>query len=141
MDDTLQKLYQTELQMEKASYVATALALLIVLLGVVGLVSLSVARRTKEVGVRKVLGASVPNVIGLFLTEYAWMLLLANLVAWPLAYYVLTDWLASYAYHTQISWASFALVGTALAGITGLVVTVQVIRTALSNPVKSLRSE
>ncbi len=141
MDDTLQKLYQTELQLEKAGYVATALALLIVLLGVVGLVSLSVARRTKEVGVRKVLGASVPHVIGLFLTEYAWMLLLANTVAWPLAYYVLTDWLAGYAYHTRISWDSFALVGILLAVITGIVVTVQVVRAALMNPVKSLRSE
>ncbi len=141
MDDTLQKLYQTELQMEKASYVATGLALLIVLLGVIGLVSLSVARRTKEVGVRKVLGASVPHVISLFLTEYAWMLLVANLVAWPLAYYVLTDWLTNYAYHTQINWASFALAGTSLAGVTGMVVAIQVIRAALANPVKSLRSE
>ena len=141
MDNTLQKLYQTELQLEKAGYLATALALLIVLLGVVGLVSLSVTRRTKEVGIRKVLGASVPHVVGLFLTEYAWMLLLANVVAWPLAYYVLTDWLAGYAYHTRISWSSFALVGILLAGITGVVITVQVIRAALMNPVNSLRSE
>lgn len=141
MDNTLQKLYQTELQLEKAGYLATALALLIVLLGVVGLVSLSVTRRTKEVGIRKVLGASVPHVIGLFLTEYAWLLLLANVVAWPLAYYVLTDWLASYAYHIQVGWSSFALVGILLTGITGTVITVQVIRAALMNPVKSLRSE
>ncbi len=141
MDETLQKLYQTELQLEKAAYVATALALLIVLLGVIGLVSLSVARRTKEVGIRKVLGASVPNVVGLFLQEYAWVMVLANLLAWPLAYWLVSGWLSDYAYHTTISWQPFVFVGIGLALLTSLVVSVQVIKAALVNPVQSLRAE
>ncbi|GAB3643462.1 ABC transporter permease [Spirosoma arcticum] len=141
MDQTLEKLYQTELQLEKAAYVATGLALLIVLLGVVGLVSLSVARRTKEVGIRKVLGASIPNVIALFLQEYVWVLLLANLLAWPLAYWLITNWLADYAYHTTVTWLPFVQVGIGLALLTSLVVSLQVIKAALTNPVKSLRSE
>lgn len=141
MDQTLQKLYQTELQLEKAAYLATALALLIVLLGVIGLVSLSVARRTKEVGIRKVLGASVPNVVGLFLQEYVWVMLLANLLAWPLAYWLINGWLSDYAYHTPLSWQPFVLVGISLAVLTGLVVSFQVIKAALVNPVQSLRAE
>jgi putative ABC transport system permease protein len=141
MDQTLEKLYRSELQLEKAAYVATGLTLLIILLGVMGLVSLSVARRTKEVGIRKVLGASVPAIIVLFLKEYAWIMLLANAIAWPLAYWVVTGWLADYAYHTPLSWLPFAEVGAILALLTCLLVAIQVAKTALMNPVASLRSE
>lgn len=141
MDQTLEKLYRTELQLEKAAYVATALALLIVLLGIIGLVSLSVARRTKEVGIRKVLGASVPGIVGLFLNEYVWVMVIANAVAWPLAYMVISDWLADYAYHVQIGWQPFVQVGLSLAGLTGIVVGLQVLKAALANPVKSIRTE
>jgi len=141
MDETLQKLYQTELQLQRAAYVATGLALLIVLLGVVGLVSLSVSRRTKEVGIRKVLGASVLGIVGLFLQEYIWTLLCANAIAWPVAYWVVTGWLADYAYHIAVTAWPFVLVGVNLASVTGLVIGLQVIQAALMNPVKSLRSE
>lgn len=141
MDETLQKLYQTELQLEKAAYIATGLALLIVLLGVVGLVSLSVARRTKEVGIRKVLGASVPGIIGLFLREYAWTMVLANLIAWPLTYWLVANWLADYAYHMPVTLSPFVLVGAGLAIVTAIVISLQVVRAALMNPVTSLRSE
>lgn len=141
MDQTLEKLYQSELQLEKAAYLATGLALLIVLLGVVGLVSLSVARRTKELGVRKVLGATTANLIGLFLREYAWVILLANALAWPLAYWLLSGWLATYAYHTKLTVSPFALVGISLAALTGVVVALQVVKAALTNPVRALRSE
>jgi putative ABC transport system permease protein len=141
MDETLQKLYQTELQLQRAAYLATGLALLIVLLGVVGLVSLSVSRRTKEVGIRKVLGASVLGIVGLFLQEYIWTFLLANVIAWPIAYWVVTGWLADYAYHVAVTAWPFVLVGLSLALVTGLVVSFQSIKAALMNPVKSLRSE
>ncbi|WP_373331021.1 ABC transporter permease [Salmonirosea aquatica] len=141
LDQTLEKLYKTELQMEKASYVAMAVSLLIVLLGVVGLVSLTVSRRTKEVGIRKVLGASVAGIVGLFLREYVWILLIANLVACPLAYWLLSDWLAGYAYHTPITWVPFVQVGAGLAFVTAILIGLQVAKTALTDPVKSLRSE
>lgn len=141
LDQTLQNMYHTELQLEKAVYTATGLSLLIVLLGLIGLVSLTVSRRTKEVGIRKVLGASVAGIVGLFLREYAWILLMANLIAWPLAYGLLTDWLADYAYHTTITWLPFVQVGAGLAVVTAIVIGLQVVKTALMNPVKSLRSE
>ncbi|WP_247234471.1 ABC transporter permease [Telluribacter sp. SYSU D00476] len=141
MDQTLQKLYQTELQLEKATYLATGLALLIVLLGVVGMVSLSVARRTKEVGIRKVLGASVSSIVTLFLREYVWIMIIANGVAWPLAYWLLSDWLADYAYRIQVSWPPFLQVGLVLAVLTGMVVGIQVLKSALMNPVRSLSTD
>ncbi|GAB3944058.1 ABC transporter permease [Spirosoma harenae] len=141
MDDTLQKLYQTEIQLQKASKLATVLALVIVLLGVLGLVSLNVTRRTKEIGIRKTLGASTAGIVHLFLKEFVPILLIANIIAWPLAYYLLRNWLTHFAYRTDLSWWPFALVGLALALLTGLVVSTQAIRAALANPVKSLRSE
>ena len=141
LDQTLQNMYQTELQLEKAAYISTVLALVIVLLGIFGLVSLSVVRRTKEVGIRKVLGASVPGIVGLFLKEYVWILLIANAIAWPVAYWFMTNWLAGYAYHTLLTWSPFVLVGAGLAVLTALVVSLQSIKAALMNPVKSLRSE
>jgi putative ABC transport system permease protein len=141
MDQTLQSLYQTELQLERASYVATGLALFVVLLGVVGMVSLSVARRTKEVGIRKVLGASVPALVGLFLIEYLGVLLVANALAWPLAYGLVRNWLANYAYRAPLTPYPFFGVGVLLALLTGLVISLQVMKTAFRNPVKSLRSE
>jgi putative ABC transport system permease protein len=141
MDDTLQKLYQTETQLQKAARLATTLALVIVLLGVLGLVSLNVTRRTKEIGIRKVLGASTPGIVYLFLKEFVLILLIANLIACPLAYYLLTDWLSHFAYRTDLSWTPFAFVAVALGALTGFIVSTQAIRAALVNPVKSLRSE
>lgn len=141
MDQTLEKLYQTELQLKKAAYLATALALLVVLLGLVGLVSLSVIRRAKEIGIRKVLGASVVGIVGLFMAEYAWVLLLANVLAWPSAYWLVSKWLADYTYHIRISWIPFVGVGLVVALLTTLLISLQSIKAALINPVHSLRSE
>ncbi|QDK77931.1 FtsX-like permease family protein [Spirosoma sp. KCTC 42546] len=141
MDDTLQKLYQTEKQLQKASRLATTLALIIVLLGVLGLVSLNVTRRTKEIGIRKVLGSSTISIVNLFMKEFVLILLIANVIAWPLAYYLLSDWLAHFAYRTDLAWSPFVLVACILALLTGAVVSAQAIRAALVNPVKSLRSE
>lgn len=141
MDVTLQKLYQTEIQLQKAARLATTLALVIVLLGVLGLVSLNVTRRTKEVGIRKVLGASTLSIISLFGREFILMLLVANAIAGPVAYFLLRDWLTRFAYRTDLSWSPFVLVAAVLALLTGLVVSTQAVRAALMNPVKSLRSE
>ncbi|WP_080054677.1 ABC transporter permease [Spirosoma aerolatum] len=141
MDDTLQKLYQIEMQLQKASRLATTLALIIVLLGVLGLVSLNVTRRTKEIGIRKVLGANTIGIVNLFIKEFALILVIANLIAWPLAYYLLHDWLAHFAYRIDLSWAPFVFVAAILALLTSLVVSAQAVRAALANPIKSLRSE
>ncbi|MBD2699237.1 ABC transporter permease [Spirosoma sp. BT702] len=141
MDDTLQKLYQTEIQLQKAARLATVLALVIVLLGVLGLVSLNVTRRTKEIGIRKTLGASTAGIVNLFLKEFVLILLIANVIAGPLAYYLLQNWLTHFAYRTTLSWTPFAVVALVLALLTGFVVSTQAIRAALANPVQSLNQD
>ena len=98
-------------------------------------------RRAKEIGIRKVLGASVIGIVGLFVAEYAWGLLLANVVAWPLVYWLVSKWLAYYTYHIQISWLPFVGVGLVVALFTALLISFQSIKAALVNPVESLKSE
>jgi putative ABC transport system permease protein len=141
MDDTLASLYQTELQMKKAAETATSLALVIVLLGVLGIVSLSIARRLKEVGIRKVLGASVVQIVVLFIKEFAWIILIANCIAWPVTWILLNNWLTNFAYRVQINLVPFITVGAVVAVLIGIVITLLTIKKGLLNPVKNLRSE
>jgi putative ABC transport system permease protein len=141
MDDTLAKLYSMEMQMKKASMAATVIALLIVLLGVLGIVSQSISKRTKEVGIRKVLGASVTQVITLFAKEFAIIIVIANAIAWPLAYIALNSWLNNYAYRIQLTLLPFVAVGLILLLMVAALISFKTVRTALTNPVKSLRTE
>lgn len=141
MDDTLARLYKTEIQLKKASYTATVLALIIVLLGVLGLISLSIQKRTKEIGIRKVLGSSVAGIILLFIKEFLLVIIIAGFVACPLAYIIMQRWLNEYAYRINITYQPFIISIIALGFITALVICIQTIKTAMANPVKSLRTE
>jgi len=141
MDDTLKNLYRTEIQLKKASYIATIISFIIVLLGILGLVSQNVQKRTKEIGIRKVLGSSVKSIIGLFMKEILWTMLIAGLVACPVAWVLMHQWLQGYAYRIQLTPAPFILAIVILGALTALLVTIQTIKTALANPVESLRSE
>lgn len=123
-----------------ASFFA-ALAIFISCLGLFGLASFIAEKRTKEIGIRKVLGATIYTLWKLLSTEFVVLVIVASLIATPLAYYFLNNWLQNYEYHTAISWWVFAIaIGGALL-ITLLTVSFQTIKAALSNPVKSLRSE
>ncbi len=117
------------------------LAVTISCLGLFGLVSFVAEQRTKEIGVRKVLGASVINVWGLMSKEFAGLVVIALLIASPVAYYFMHGWLQQYQYRTQISWWVFAVAGFGAIFITLLTVSYQSIKAALANPVRSLRSE
>jgi len=141
MDDTLQKLYQSEVQLKKASQIATILSVVIVLLGVLGMVSLNVARRTREVGIRKVLGASGISIIMLFLKEFLLVLLFAAFTSFPLAYMILNKWLQNYAYRIEIGLSTFTWVGLFFGTIISIIVCMQTYKAALINPVKSLKKE
>lgn len=141
MDDTLNFMYRSEIQLKKAAQMATLLSLVIVLLGVFGIVALNISRRMKEVGIRKVLGASGWQIITLFLKEFAWMILLANLIAWPLAYLALENWLDNFVYRIHINWIPFATVALVIAALITLMVVIQTFARALNNPVRNLRSE
>lgn len=141
MDDTLAKLYKSEIQLKKASYTATVLALIIVLLGVLGLISLSIQKRTKEIGIRKVLGSSVSGIMLLFLREFLTVIAIAGVVACPLAYIIMNKWLQGYAYRIDISAQPFFISVLILGFITTLLICIQTLKAAVANPVKSLRSE
>lgn len=141
MDDTLKKLYATELQLKKAAYAATVLSLIIVLLGILGLVSLSIHKRIKEIGIRKVLGASVQGIVLLFVKEFIVIILVAALLAFPLAYLLMSQWLNNYAYHISISPQPFLLAILVLGTVTLLLIGLQTLKAAFSNPVKALRTE
>jgi ABC-type antimicrobial peptide transport system permease subunit len=141
MDDLLFTLYQTEIQLKKAAYTATVLALIIVLLGVIGLISLSIQKRTKEIGIRKILGASVLGIVVLFLKEFLAVIILGGLVACPLAWLIMNNWLQNYAYRIPITATPFIIAVVVLALITALLICVQIIKSALLSPVKNLRTE
>lgn len=141
MDETLENLYQNELRLKKAASLATILSLVIVLLGVVGLLSLSVQKRTKEIAIRKVVGASVPGIIRLFLREYLPLLLLSGVIATPLAWLVMDRWLSDYATRITITPWPFIIAIAGLCVLMAGLITGQTIRAALANPVKSLKSE
>jgi ABC-type antimicrobial peptide transport system permease subunit len=141
MDDTLFAMYQTEIQLKKAAYTATVLALIIVLLGVIGLISLSIQKRTKEIGIRKILGASVSGIVLLFLKEFLAVMALGALVACPLAYMIMNNWLQNYAYRIDITATPFIIAMVILVLVTALLICAQTIKSALLSPVKNLRTE
>ncbi len=131
-------------EQERIGNLATAfgiLAIFISSLGIFGLASFVAEQRTKEIGLRKVLGASVINLWYLLSREFIMLVSISLLIATPVSFYFMHNWLQNYAYRTEISWWIFAVVGMAAIAITLLTVSYQAIKAAIANPVKSLRSE
>lgn len=141
MDETLKRVYTTELQLKKSSYTATLLSLIIVLLGVLGLVSLSIQKRTKEIGVRKVLGASVSSIMSLFMKEILWVIVIAGFVACPIAWLIMHSWLSDYAYRISLTAEPFVISVVGLTLVTALLIAIQTLKAGTDNPAKSLRTE
>ncbi len=141
MDDRLKHLYKTEIQLKQASYTATVLAAIIALLGVFGLVSLSIEKRRKEIGIRKVLGSSVAGIMALFVKEFLVIILLATFISCPIAYVIIHKWLNGYAYRINITVQPFLFSILSLGSITALLIIFRSVKAANANPVKSLRSE
>ncbi|WP_332368535.1 ABC transporter permease [Spirosoma telluris] len=117
------------------------MAIFIACLGLFGLAAFTAEQRTKEIGVRKVLGASVASIVTLLSKDFVKLVLIAIVISSPIAWYVMNQWLQGFAYKTDISWWVFALAGLLAVGIALLTVSVQSIKAALMNPMKSLRSE
>ena len=141
MDEQVAKLYETEILTARLVNVFTALAILICCLGLYGLVAHTVMQRTKEIGIRKVLGASVGSLVALLSKDFLKLVLIAIVVASPIAWYVMHRWLQDFAYKIEIEWWVFAGAGTLAVSIALLTVSFQSVKAALMNPVKSLRSE
>jgi putative ABC transport system permease protein len=141
MDEKLQSIYRSELQLKKASGIATGLMILIILFGIFGVLALALTKRTKEIAVRKVLGAEVYHIITLFIKQYAGLLLISNMIAWPLTFYYCNRWLQQYAYRVNQPLGMYFLAGIFVAMIAFLLIVLQCLKVALANPVKSLKTE
>jgi ABC-type antimicrobial peptide transport system permease subunit len=141
LDDQFNQLYQAEQQAGVLFNVFSAIAVLISCLGLFGLATFTAEQRTKEIGVRKVLGASVFSLVALLSRDFLKLVLLALLLAAPVAWYAMSKWLQDFAYRIDIEWWVLAAAGVLAVGIALLTVSFQAIKAALMNPVKSLRSE
>lgn len=141
LDDHFNEVYQVDEQVSKIVGILAGLIIVISCLGLFGLASYSAEKRVKEIGIRKVLGATVQNITLLLSKNFLKLVLLANIIAWPLAWFCMHKWLQDFAYRISIQWWIFALAGIASILIAFFTVSFQSIKAAVTNPVKSLRSE
>ncbi len=141
LDDNFNKQYAGEERFGKLFMYFAVLAILISCLGLLGLASYSTLQRTREIGIRKVLGASIPGIVNMLSKEFLILVVIAAFIAFPLSWYGMNNWLKDFAYKENISWMVFAAAGLLAFVIAITTVSFQAIRAALANPVKSLRSE
>jgi putative ABC transport system permease protein len=141
LDENFNRQFKTDTQTGNVFSAFAGLAIFIACLGLLGLASFMAERKTKEIGVRKVLGASIGGIVMLLSKEYLKWLIIANLLAWPLAYYAMQRWLQKFAFRTALGLGPFLLAGGAALAIALLTVSYQSIKAALAHPIKSLRYE
>ncbi len=141
VDDQFNQMFTSEMLISKLSRVFAALAILISCLGLFGLAAYTAERRTKEIGVRKVLGASVSGIAALLSKDFLKLVMVSCLVAFPVAWLMMNNWLQNYQYRITISWWIFLIAGAVAVLIALLTVSYQAAKAAMANPVKSLRTE
>jgi putative ABC transport system permease protein len=141
VDDEIAKQYGSELKMEGIFYAFSGLSLLIACLGLFGLSTFVVERKIKEIGIRKVLGANISGIVGLLSKDFLKLVLISILIATPVAWYFMNNWLQDFAYRIQINWWVFVVAGIIAVFIALVTVSIQSIKAAIANPVKSLRTE
>ncbi len=140
-DDEFGKMYKSEIQAGHVLSVFSVLAIFVACLGLFGIVSFTTMQRTKEIGIRKVLGSSVVNVVLLLIKDFLKWILVANVIAWPLAWYFMNNWLENFAYRINIGIFTFIFSGTILLAVALITISWQVIRAAQANPVDSIKYE
>jgi putative ABC transport system permease protein len=141
LDEVFNSQYKSDVQFGKVFSLFTFLAILISCLGLFALASYTNLQRTKEIGIRKVFGASIKNIIVMLVKDFTKWVLLANLIAWPVAWLAMNRWLQDFTYRINIRWWMFVLSGTLALMIALLTVSWQAIRAATANPVEALRYE
>lgn len=141
LDDKFNQLYASEIKQEKLLTVFSVIAICIACLGLFGLASYTATKRTKEIGVRKVIGSSVKNIVFLLSKDLLKPVLLGTIIAIPVGYYMMQQWLQSFAYKTPINWWLFAIAVFIAVIIALVTVSFQALKAAVANPVKSLRTE
>ena len=141
LDEQIDALYKTEARLYALFKIFSALAMLISCLGLWGLVNFSAQRRVKEIGIRKVLGASLPNIVSLLTKDFVVLVSVAIAIASPLAYWGIYNWLQDFAFRTTIDWRPFVGAGVSALLIAIITVSFQAVKAGIANPVKSLRTE
>jgi putative ABC transport system permease protein len=141
MDEFFDRQYRSEERFGKLFMNFAILAIFISCLGLLGLASYSTMQRTREIGIRKVMGASVSNIINLLSRDFLKLVIISFFIAAPVAWYFMHQWLADFAYRTNISWWIFATAGILAVLIAVITISFQAIKAAVSNPVKALRTE
>jgi putative ABC transport system permease protein len=141
LDEHFNKLYQSDKQVSQIVGILAGLSIFISCLGLFGLASYTTEQRTREIGIRKVLGASVNSIVGLLSKDFLKLVLLANVIAWPLAWWAMDRWLQDFAYRIDMSTWVFLFAGVIALLIALFTISFQSIRAARANPVQSLRAE
>ena len=141
VDDQFNQMFLSEMLMSKLARVFALLAVIISCMGLFGLAAYTAERRTKEIGIRKVLGASVPGIAGLLSKDFLQLVLLSCLIAFPIAWWAMNSWLLDYQYRVDIQWWVFAAAGILSILIALATISFQAVKAAVANPVKSLRTE
>jgi putative ABC transport system permease protein len=141
LDDDFNSLYRTDQRIGRIAFIFSAMAILISCLGLFGLATFTAQRRTKEIGIRKVLGSTVTDILLLLMKAFTKYVILANLIAWPTAYFIMNRWLNDFAYRIHIGVDIFILSGLTAFGIAVLTVIFQSVKAARINPVEALRCE
>ncbi len=141
LDDRIKQQYESENKLGTLMTAATGLAVVIACLGLLGLVSFSANQRTKEIGIRKVMGASSTQVVALLSSDFIKLVGLASILSIPIAHYAMSEWINNFAYHIKLSWIIFAIAGLSTLFVAMLAVVLQSLRAAMAQPTESLRSE
>jgi ABC-type antimicrobial peptide transport system permease subunit len=141
LDENIDRMYRSEARLAKISISGAVVAIVISCLGLFAIAVLVIAQRNKEIGVRKVLGASVSGIVTLIAKDFLRLVLVAILIATPVAWYLMRVWLQDFAYHIDVKWWVFLLAGIAAIVIAFCTISFQSVKAALMNPVKSLKTE
>jgi putative ABC transport system permease protein len=141
LDKNIKKLYENDEKMGNIILIFSSLSIFVACLGLFGLAAFTAEERTKEIGIRKVLGASISEIITMLSRDLLKLVFIANLFTWPIAWYLMNNWLDNFAYKTEIEWWVFLLAGSIALMIAIITVSSQSIKAALANPVESLRYE
>ena len=141
LDEDYDNLYSNEKQTRKLFTIFTILAIFIACLGLFGLASFIADRKTREIGIRKVFGASIAGIVGLLNRNFTYWILISSILACPLAWFAMKKWLENFAYRTSLSWWMFVLASVLALVVAWLVVSLQTFRAARKNPAESLKYE
>jgi putative ABC transport system permease protein len=141
LDQTVGQMYQSEQRSGQLLGYFTAIAILISTLGLFGLISFMLEQRSKEIGIRRVLGSSVGGIVNLFTKTFLKLVIVANVVAWPASFWIMNQWLKNYAYKTGLSWWIFVAAGLSAVMVAFLTIGIQTLRAAMANPADLLRYE